>query len=155
MTTMKTATARQPPMGPINPPNESAFSDTSSGLLAISSTALWASAGTTGRTSTICSSPMLMVALGATMEVARTLAGAKDPDLTAEREEGCSEKRVTEQGGEGFRGRLVSKKQRRNKELFAVVCMSINRRRVEHFGETPMGGKKGRPKLATAGFRRL
>lgn len=82
MTTMKTATARQPPMGPIKPPKESALSETSSGLFAISSTALCASAGTTGRTSAICSSPMFMVALGATVEVARTAGVANDPDLT-------------------------------------------------------------------------
>lgn len=83
MTTMKVATARHPPIGPINPPKESALSDSSSGLFAISRTALCASAGTRGRTSAICSSPMFMVALGATTEVGR--AGAtKDPDLTVE-----------------------------------------------------------------------
>lgn len=83
MTTMNVATARHPPIGPINPPKESALSDSSSGLFAISRTALCASAGTAGRTSAICSSPMLMVALGAATEVVREGA-TKDPDLTVE-----------------------------------------------------------------------
>lgn len=82
MTTMKVATARHPPTGPINPPKASDLSESSSGLFAISSTALCASAGTMGRTSAICSSPMFMVALGATVEVARTAGATKDPDLT-------------------------------------------------------------------------
>lgn len=98
MTTMKTATARQPPMGPINPPKESALSESSSGLFAMSSTALCASAGTTGRTSAICSSPMFMVALGATVEVARTAGVAKDPDLTVR---GEVQIRAVEGGGVG------------------------------------------------------
>lgn len=82
MTTMKTATARHPVMGPINPPKESALIDSRSGLFATSRTELCASAGTTGSTSTICSRPMFMVVLGATMEVARTAGATKDPDLT-------------------------------------------------------------------------
>lgn len=95
MTTMKVATARHPAMGPINPPKESALSDSSSGLFAISRAVLCASAGTTGSTSTICSSPMFMVVLGATMEVARTAGATKDPDLTV----GKEGQRAKERGG--------------------------------------------------------
>lgn len=104
MTTMKVATARQPPMGPIKPPKESALSESRSGLFAISSTALCASAGTTGRTSAICSSPMFMVALGATVEVARTAGVANDPDLTVW---GAEQMGVRWNGGGRFKVRYV------------------------------------------------
>lgn len=82
MTTIKMATARHPPMGPINPPNEFASRERRRGLFATSITWLCASAGTMAATSANCSSPMLIVALGATTEVACTAGATNDPDLT-------------------------------------------------------------------------
>lgn len=69
-------------MGPVNPPKEFAFSARRSGLFAISRRWSCACEGTAGRMSTICSRPMFMIVLGATVGVERVEGVTKDLDLT-------------------------------------------------------------------------
>lgn len=84
MTTMNAATAIQPPIGPINPPNELALRERRRGLLFTMSKAwLCTSAGIAGTMSTSDSRPMFMVALGATTLAARAAGVTKEPGRTA------------------------------------------------------------------------